>query len=130
MEGKRDISGVDDIKLFVDTFYEKVREDNLIGPVFNNVIDDWTPHLQKMYAFWNAVLFSVPGFTGNPFAKHAPLPIESVHFDRWLVLFNDTIDSLFEGEVARDAKKRANTMAILFLSKLEHMRGGNGRVIV
>lgn len=130
MDTKRDIANLDDIILFVDRFYEKVKEDDLIGPVFNNVIEDWTPHLQKMYAFWNAVLFSVPGFTGNPFARHAPLPIEAEHFDRWLLLFNDTIDTHFEGEIAQDAKKRANTMAILFLSKLEHMRGSSGKVIV
>lgn len=130
MDDKKDIASLDDIILFVNKFYEKVQQDELIGPVFNNVIDDWTPHLEKMYAFWNAVLFSVPGFSGNPFARHAPLPIEAAHFDRWLVLFNDTIDTYFSGEVAQDAKKRANTMAILFLSKLEHMRGGPGRVIV
>jgi len=130
METKKDIKGLDDIILFVDEFYGKVQQDSLIGPIFNDVIKDWGPHLQKMYTFWNAVLFGVPGFTGNPFARHAPLPIEGKHFERWIELFYQTIDMLFAGEMADNTKKRAETMAIMFLSKLEAMRGGPGRVIV
>lgn len=130
METKKDIEGLDDIILFVNQFYNKVQQDNLIGPIFNEVIQDWEPHLQKMYAFWNAVLFGVPGFTGNPFARHAPLPIEARHFERWIQLFYQTIETLFEGETAENTKKRAETMAIMFLSKLQAMRGGAGRVIV
>lgn len=130
METKKDIEGLDDIILFVNQFYNKVQQDDLIGPIFNEVIQDWEPHLQKMYAFWNAVLFGVPGFTGNPFARHAPLPIEAKHFERWIQLFYQTIDTLFEGETAENTKKRAETMAIMFLSKLQAMQGGAGRVIV
>jgi len=130
METKKDIEGLDDIIRFVDKFYGKVQKDELIGPIFNGVIKDWEPHLQKMYAFWNAVLFGVPGFTGNPFARHAPLPIHEAHFERWILLFYETIDSLFAGEIANDTKRRAKTMAIMFLSKLKSMRGGPGNVIV
>lgn len=130
METKKDIKGLDDIILFVNQFYNKVQQDDLIGPIFNEVIQDWEPHLQKMYAFWNAVLFGVPGFTGNPFARHAPLSIEAKHFERWIQLFYQTIDTLFEGETAENTKKRAETMAIMFLTKLQAMRGGAGRVIV
>ncbi|MBC7566494.1 MAG: group III truncated hemoglobin [Pedobacter sp.] len=130
MEVKQDINGLDEIILFVNTFYEEVQRDELIGPIFNSVIKDWEPHLQKMYAFWNAVLFGVPGFTGNPFARHAPLPIKSEHFERWILLFYGTIDQLFIGEMADNTKKRAETMAILFLSKLDAMRGCPGLVIV
>lgn len=127
---KTDITGLSEIRTFVDTFYSKVQKDDLIGPVFNNAISDWQPHLEKMYLFWNAALFGVPGFKGNPFAKHAPLPIEGKHFERWLLLFNETIDSHFEGEMATDTKNRAGLMAIMFLNKLENMKGGPGKVIV
>jgi len=127
---KPDIKGIDDIVLFVNEFYYKVQLDNLIGPIFNGVIKDWTPHLERMYQFWNAALFSVPGFKGNPFAKHAPLPINQEHFDRWLVLFEETIDAHFEGEMATDTKKRAGLMAVMFVSKLNHMKGGPGTVLV
>ena len=127
---KPDIRGLDDIILFVDGFYKKVQQDELIGPIFNNAITDWPIHLEKMYKFWNAALFGVPRFKGNPLAKHAPLPIEARHFDRWLILFDQTIDAHFEGEMAVDAKKRAKLMAAMFLNRLNNMRGGPDKVIV
>lgn len=127
---KADIKNLEDIRLFVDKFYHNVAQDQLIGPVFADVIEDWAPHLEKMYQFWNAALFGVPGFRGNPFAKHAPLPINAAHFDRWLSLFNETIDENFEGEMAEDAKNRAILMAEMFLRRLRGMTGGAGRVIM
>ena len=127
---KPDITGIDDIKIFVNEFYGKVQQDDFIGPVFTGAITDWQPHLEKMYQFWNAALFSVPGFKGNPFAKHAPLPITQVHFDRWLLLFKETIDLHFEGEMANEVKKRAEIMAVVFVSKLTAMREGNNRIIL
>ena len=66
---KKELANFEDIVLFVDSFYEKVQSDDLIGPIFNGVITDWPPHLEKMYNFWNAALFGVPGFKGNPFAR-------------------------------------------------------------
>ena len=127
---KKELADLEDIKVFVDSFYGKVQADELIGPIFNAVITDWGPHLEKMYAFWNAALFSVPGFKGNPFARHAPLGLERPHFQRWIELFNQTIDAYFEGEMAEDTKRRAGLMANLFISKIEHMRGAADRVIV
>jgi hemoglobin len=115
-----DIEGINSIRVMVDEFYRQVREDELLAPVFNQVITgDWQPHLNQMYHFWNAALFGVPGFRGNPFAKHAPLPISAEHFSRWLKLFGQTIDRHFEGEVAEDAKKRAELMAVMFQHKLQ-----------
>jgi len=126
----KEIEDLDDIKLFVDEFYDKVREDDLIGPVFSSTITDWQPHLEKMYAFWNAALFGVPGFKGNPFAKHTPLPIAQEHFDRWLELFAATIDTHFTGAMAEETKQRAGLMAAMFVSKLSKMKNGPGHVIV
>lgn len=125
----KDITGIADIQLFVNEFYAKVQADDLVGPVFLEVITDWQPHLDKMYAFWNAVLFGIAGFKGNPFAKHAPLKIEEEHFARWLVLFGETIDTHFEGPVAVETKKKAGLMAEMFLHKLRHMADAN-KVIV
>jgi hemoglobin len=127
----KDIENIDDIKLFVNEFYKKVQEDALIGPIFlEKIPGDWQPHLNKLYAFWNAALFSVPGFKGNPFAMHAPLKIEQQHFDRWLVLFAETIDTNFEGPMAIDAKNRAVLMANIFVSRLRQMTGNPNKVIV
>ncbi|MEO6850448.1 MAG: group III truncated hemoglobin [Mucilaginibacter sp.] len=125
-----DIEDIGSIRLLVDKFYASVRQDVLIGPIFNKAIgDNWAPHLEKMYAFWNAVLFAEPGFTGNPFAKHAPLPIDAEHFSRWLTLFRQTLDECFEGPVATEAKNRAELMAILFQNKLERMHNDPGKFI-
>jgi hemoglobin len=124
------ITNLQDIKLFVDEFYNKVKEDDLIGPIFNSVIKDWGPHLEKMYKFWNAALFSVPGFKGNPFARHAPLPISGPHFERWMELFRSTIDEHFEGKMAEDVKNRAALMANMFLDRLQNMQGSADRVVV
>jgi len=127
---KADIRNLEDIILFVDKFYAKIQQDELVGPVFAGAIQDWGPHLQQMYRFWNAALFGVPGFRGNPFAKHAPLAIDARHFERWLILFNETIDGDFEGEIASDAKNRAELMARMFLQRLNGMTGGSARVVV
>lgn len=127
---KADVKNLEDITLFVDKFYGKVQDDALIGPVFAGVIRDWTPHLQQLYRFWNAALFGVPGFRGNPFAKHAPLAIEEKHFERWLILFSETIDEDFEGEIATEAKNRAGLMAEMFLRRLRGMNGDPTKIIV
>lgn len=128
---KKDIKDITSIRLFVDDFYGKVRQDAVLGPIFDEAIqDNWGPHLEKMYAFWNAALFGVPGFRGNPFAKHAPLKIGPVHFDRWLELFSKTIDENFEGYMAEDAKNRAGLMTSMFLSLLQKIGNASAKVIV
>ncbi len=120
MEDIRDLSS---IIVLVDDFYGKVRADDLLGPVFSAVIkDEWQPHLDKMYAFWNAALFGVPGFKGNPFARHAPLPIAGSHFERWIKLFEQTIDEHFKGPKASEAKTKAGLMSVMFQSKLSTMK--------
>lgn len=127
---KKELTDLNDIKVFVNAFYSKVQLDEIIGPIFNSIISNWQPHLERMYQFWNAALFGVAGFKGNPFAKHAPLGLEKQHFERWLLLFNETIDTYFEGVMADETKKKANLMAIMFLSKIENKPGGPNRVIV
>lgn len=112
----QDISSPSDIVRLVDAFYERVREDDLIGPIFNDVAQvDWAAHLPKMYAFWESILFGTAGFKGNPMAVHRALalrvPLTSVEFDRWVTLFHQTVDALFAGPYAEDAKSRAVRIA-------------------
>jgi len=126
----KDINDLNDIRVFVDDFYAKVQVDDLIGPIFMEAISNWQPHLNKMYAFWNAVLFGESGYKGNPFSKHAPLKINPAHFNRWLQLFSETINSHFEGPVAEDTKKRAGLMAEVFMHRLQHLAGGPDKVLV
>ncbi len=123
MSKKADISGIEDIKVMVDDFYDKVREDEILAPIFNfRLSTHWGPHLEKMYTFWNAALFGVKGYNGNPFMKHATMELEDSHFERWIKMFNATVDTYFEGPVAEDAKKRAAIMASMFMYKLDQIR--------
>ena len=114
----RDIENIDDIKTFVDDFYIKVRNDNLLAPVFAARITDWQPHLNKMYRFWNAALFQVREYVGNPMAKHSPLPMDGPHFEQWINLFYETLDQYFEGSVTDEAKRRAMIMAHTFYQRI------------
>jgi hemoglobin len=121
-----DITSLDDIKLFVDAFYTQVQQDQLIGPIFNSVIQDrWPMHLEKMYGFWQTVLLNERAYSGSPFPPHVKLPLEKQHFDRWLKLFNSTIDINFKGDKADEAKWRAAKMAEMFRYKIDYLNKQN-----
>jgi hemoglobin len=114
------ITTLEDIKLLVDSFYLKVRQDDLLKEIFDNRIEEhqWPLHLDKMYTFWQTILLGEHTYFGSPFAPHAGLPVQGEHFDRWLKLFMQTIDELFEGDKATEAKWRAEKMAEMFKYKL------------
>jgi len=108
----QDISTEPDVKLLVDTFYTKVRGDALLFAVFDPIVkDNWESHLQRMTDFWSTLLLYTKQYTDDPLKKHIPLPISKIHFDRWLQLFNETLDELFSGPIAENAKKRAASIA-------------------
>lgn len=120
---KHDITNLDDIRLLVDTFYGHVRKDSLIGPIFIGAIgNEWPKHLDKMYRFWQTVLLEEQTYFGSPFPPHARMPLEQKHFDAWLDLWQTTVDELYTGLKADDAKWRAGKMAVMFLSKLDYYR--------
>lgn len=120
---KKDLLTPDDVKLMVDSFYNKVNHDELLSPVFNDFAKvDWNHHLPKMYNFWNTILFFKGDYKGSPFDKHIPLPIEGKHFERWLSLFDQNIDEIFEGPNANEAKLRAKTIGYTFKAKLESIK--------
>jgi len=85
-------TGIDDemIERLVRTFYGAIRNDDLVGPVFSERISDWEPHMQRMCEFWSSVALMSGRYHGRPMQKHVPLPVDSVHFDRWLQLFERT----------------------------------------
>jgi hemoglobin len=121
---RKDITSIEDIKLLVDTFYTAVRQDDVLGPVFNGKIgDQWPKHLDTMYRFWQTIL--LPGeftYRGTPFASHINLPINETHFEKWLMLFTQTVENHFEGPVAEEAKMRAGHIASVFQHKLSVLR--------
>jgi hemoglobin len=121
-----DIEDLNDIRLLVDAFYEKVRQDELIGPVFNSVIQDrWPAHLEKMYRFWQTVLLNERAYHGSPFPPHAKLPIEKAHFSRWLELFFATLSDNFSGKKADEAHFRAEKMAEMFHYKIDYYKNNS-----
>lgn len=119
----KEIADITDIKFLVDTFYGKVRSDAMLADIFEMVIKDrWLAHLEKMYTFWQTVLLGEHTYYGNPFAPHAGLPVEKVHFDRWIALFYQTIDEHYTGEIAAEAKWRAGKMAEMFQLKIAYYK--------
>ena len=123
MENLNDISNLEDIKLLVNTFYNNVRENTLIGPIFMEKIQGrWPEHLEKMYRFWQTILLEEHTYSGSPFPPHKQLPIEKKHFTRWMEIFTETVDNLFVGSLAEEAKLRAQNMAEMFNYKIEYFR--------
>lgn len=84
----------DMIERLVHGFYARVREDDVIGPIFNAKIKDWEPHLERMCEFWSSVALMSGRYHGQPMIKHLPLPIDGRHFDRWLALFEAAAQAL------------------------------------
>lgn len=89
-------TGIDEamIERLVHGFYDRVRADEVLGPVFEARINDWKPHLAQMCAFWSSVTLMTGRYHGRPMQKHAPLPVAGAHFDRWLGLFEKTAREL------------------------------------
>jgi hemoglobin len=107
-EQRKDIDTENDVELLVNEFYDKVRNDQLLDPIFAGVIkDNWDSHLKLMVDFWSTLLLYTRKYVGAPLPKHLPLQLSNEHFDRWIQLFSETIDELFVGVIAENAKKRA-----------------------
>jgi hemoglobin len=114
----KDIATENDIKQLVDSFYERVGRDELLGPVFNEIARvNWEDHLPTMYSFWSTMLFRTASYKGRPWPRHAPLPVRKEHFDRWVSLFCQTVDSLFSGAKANEAKSAALSIADTFQTR-------------
>jgi hemoglobin len=124
---KSDISTSEDIKTLINAFYDKVKEDQTIGYIFNDVANvNWDHHLPKMYAFWEFLLLGKDTYAGNPMAVHQNLhqktPLKEVHFDQWLKLFHETVDEHFSGQIAEDAKSRSNLIALTWKPKFSEQQ--------
>ncbi len=127
----REILTIDDVKVLVDRFYDKIKADELLGPIFNERIrGQWPAHLEKMYTFWQTVLLGEHTYFGSPFPPHAQLPVSHEHFIKWMDLFTGTADEHFSGEKAKEAKWRAGKMAELFEMKIEHYRKSGNKSLV
>lgn len=122
-ESVKEILDLEDVKLLVDAFYAKIQTDEKLGDIFNGIIQNrWPEHLEKMYSFWQTILLGEHTYYGSPFKPHASMPLEVEHFNQWLHLFYETIDTHFVGEKADEAKWRSKKMAEMFRFKIEYYR--------
>lgn len=128
-KGKKDLKNRRDIECLVNRFYQKVRKDPVLGPIFNSIITDWPQHLELLANFWERQLFMKPTYQGNPLAVHQQVDarlsqgITSEHFGYWLNLWFETLDELFKGDMVGVAKTRAQKMSTMFMLKIyEHRK--------
>ncbi len=115
-----DIQSDQDVEILVHRFYEKVRSDERLGYIFNDIAEvDWDNHLPKMVDFWSNLLFQTGRYKGKPFRQHMPLPIKEGDFDRWYRLFEETVENLYMGEKANLAKQLARNIASSFEFRMD-----------
>jgi hemoglobin len=111
---RADITTRDDIRELVVAFYRDVATDDALGPVFAAAQIDWSVHIPKLVDFWAWQLLGHPGYERNPLRAHEPVhartPFGEIHYQRWLALFESTVDDLFVGPNADAAKRRARRM--------------------
>ncbi len=120
-----------DVSHLVRSFYTKIRQDEMLGPIFNEAIQDWEPHLEKLTDFWegNLFFFVKTKYAGDPKTVHNELDshlkntLTMNHFGHWINLWLETIDEHFTGETAERAKMIARKMAsFLFLKIVENRK--------
>jgi len=99
------------ISALVHQFYGKARRDPVIGPVFENAVEDWDEHLDKLCDFWSSVMLTTGRYKGNPMAAHIRQPIQPEFFDRWLRLWRETAGEVFAEETAGQFRLKAERIA-------------------
>lgn len=120
---KKLIASRKEIEKLVDDFYGKIQADEALNFIFIDIAKvNWQKHLPLMYDFFENMLFYTGTYTGNPMEIHKQVndlfPLTPAHFDRWLQLFNSTVDELFEGEKAILVKQRVKSIAQVMQIKL------------
>jgi hemoglobin len=123
---KQDIKERKDIELLVNTFYQKVRANEMLGRIFDNLMQvDWNRHLPKMYNFWENILYQNGSYKGFPLAAHFPVnekeKLTAAHFDQWMNIFNETVGELFEGEKAEEIKMKALSIKGVWSFKMDYI---------
>jgi hemoglobin len=114
------------IEQLVRAFYDKVRADAVLGPIFEARIRDWELHLAQMFAFWSSVALMTGRYHGTPMVKHNRLPVDAGHFDRWLGLIEATAREICPPEATEHFMDRARRIA----SSLEMGVAGTHGVIL
>lgn len=120
-------TGLDEDRLaaLVHRFYDKVRADPVLGPVFAERISDWGPHLARMVEFWSSVALMTGRYHGAPVVKHANLPVTWAHFELWLKLFRETAVETCPPAGATHVIKRAERIARSLNMAIEDAAGAD-----
>ncbi|MDA0181128.1 group III truncated hemoglobin [Solirubrobacter phytolaccae] len=120
----QDIETRDDVERLVRAFYGHAMSDAMIGYLFTDVAKlDLEAHVPEITSFWATILLGEQSYRGGAFRPHAELnrqtPLRAGHFERWLVLWTSTIDELFSGPRADQAKHHATRVARAFYGRIE-----------
>jgi len=112
----------ENIETMVLSFYRKILKDDTVGPFFVAKLGDdmsneyWEPHLELLINFWSSMMLGDGSYRGNPFAPHMSLgELKSEVFERWLKLFFETLDEIYEPQVADVFKERSTIIAGNFI---------------
>ncbi len=107
-----DLCTEEEVHQLVHGFYAQVRQDSVLGPIFDTHIQDWDPHLAKMVDFWSGALRGTARFRGAPMPKHVALPgLSAELFQRWLTLFGQTTAALGNAAMQERANELAHRIA-------------------
>ena len=122
-----DIETRKDIEKFIILFYDKVKRDDVIGYIFNDIAKmNWEEHVPVIVDFWETILLDNPIYKRNAMEVHYALDhkehLQPAHFERWLKLFTETIDENFEGTIATLAKTRTKGIAAVMQVKMQQAR--------
>lgn len=101
------------LRRLVGAFYERVRADAVLGPIFNDAIHDWPSHLETLTAFWSSVMLTSGRYKGNPMAAHLKhqARITPELFGRWLALWGRTAAEMLPPEAAAVIQAKAARIA-------------------
>src|SRR3954453_17979521 len=104
--------------------------DPMIGVLFTDVARlDLEEHVPVITSFWATMLLGERSYGGGAFAPHVSLHrkagLRAPHFQRWLVLWSGTVDELFMGERAEEAKAHAQRVASAFARRLATLPDGD-----
>lgn len=111
-----------EISTLIDRFYEKVRLDPELGPIFNGAVEDWPAHLQTLKNFWSTILFTGGDYKGDPLTTHLKLDLDPPHFRRWLALFAETAREVMPPEHAAVVIQKSERIAGNFQNAIAYRR--------
>lgn len=125
---RKELDDRENINFLIKAFYTRVQEDEMLGPIFNSIIQDWPEHFERLTDFWETNLLFTRAYKGNPILVHNNVDrrmnnmITMEHFGRWLQLWFESIDEHFIGKHAENAKNRARNLSTHMFLKIYESR--------